>query len=110
MTALVASGFDLAVLGLKSLYLYPPDRANCFTLRGLSMLLEQAGFHLLEVSTPGVLDVEIVTAHCARDPSVDLSPFERQLIESDQHTKDEFQAFLQQRGLSSFARMVMKKP
>ncbi len=108
-TALVASGFDLEVLGLKSRYLYPPDRTNCFSLKGLRRLIENEGFKLLEVSTPGVLDVEIVQAHLRADPSVALSRFERQVVEADAETRAEFQSFLQRRGLSSFARVVAKK-
>lgn len=109
VTALVASGFDLEVLGLKNFYLYPPDRTNCFSLRGLQRLLEAQGFKLLEVSTPGVLDVEIVQAHLKADPSLLLSGFERQIVEADAETRSEFQGFLQRRGLSSFARLVARK-
>lgn len=109
LTALAASGFDMAVLGLQNLYLYPPDRANCFTLQGLSGLLTAAGFSLVEVSTPGVLDVEIVRAHVQRDPTLPLPPFERRLIEADGETHEAFQAFLQQQRLSSFARIVARK-
>ena len=109
VTALVASGFDLAVLGAQNLYLYPPDRANCFTVQGLSTLLRRAGLTLLEVSTPGVLDVEIVRAHLQYDPSLSLSAFERQLVQADQATQEAFQTFLQQQGFSSFARIVTRK-
>lgn len=109
VTALVASGFDVTVLGLRNLYLYPPDRTNCFTVQGLSQLLERSGFTLVEVSTPGVLDVAIVKAHLQQDPLLDLPAFERQLIAADQDTHEAFQAFLQQQGLSSFARMVARR-
>jgi hypothetical protein len=110
VTDLVASGFDLAVLGLRSLYLYPPDRANCFSLEGLCTLLRRAGFGLLEVSTPGVLDIEIVRAHLRRDPTLPVSAFERQVLDADDDTRQAFQAFLQQQSLSSFARIVARKP
>ncbi len=106
VTALVWSGFDLAVLGLRNRYLYPPDRATCFTLAGLERLLERAGFDLVEASTPGVLDVEIVAAHLRHDPSLRLSDFERRLVEADAETRQAFQAFLQERRLSSFARLM----
>ena len=109
VTALVASGFDMAVLGLRNLYLYPPDRTNCFTLQGLQSVLERAGFGLLEVSTPGVLDLEIVQAHRRQDPALALSAFEEQLLAVDQETREAFQAFLQQQRLSSFARLVARK-
>lgn len=109
VTALVASGFDFAVLGTHNLYLCPPDRTNCFSLAGLSRLLQQAGFSLIEVSTPGVLDVEIVRAHAQHDPALPLSAFERQLIEADAPAHEELQAFLQRQRLSSFARLVGRK-
>ncbi len=108
-TALVSSGFDMAVLGLDNLYLCPPDRTNCFSLSGLARLLIEAGFGLIEVSTPGVLDVEVVQAHLHRDPTIRLSLFERQLIGSTDAAREQLQAFLQRGGLSSFARVVAKK-
>ncbi len=110
VTALVASGFDVATLGLNNLYVYPPDRTNCFTIAALERLLTRAGFTLLEVSTPGVLDVEVVRAHLARDPALSISRFERQLVEADPETREAFQAFLQDRRFSSFARYVGRKP
>jgi hypothetical protein len=109
VTALVASGFDVAVLGLDNLYLYPPDRANCFSRRGLEQMLERAGFALLEVSTPGVLDVEVVKAHVRHGVALALGAFERQLLAGDEETRNAFQSFLQQQGLSSFARIVARK-
>lgn len=109
ITALVCSGFDMAVLGLRNLYLFPPDRTNCFSLRGLEVLVSRAGFTLLEVSTPGVLDVEIVQAHLRHDLSLSLSAFERQLLAADSDTHAAFQSFLQQRRMSSFARIVARK-
>ena len=110
VTALVSSGFDVAVLGLQNLYLYPPDRTNCFSLSGLEQLLRGAGFTLLEVSTPGVLDVEIVQTHRHADPALPLSDFERQLLAADHETQHAFQTFLQQNRMSSFARIIGKKP
>ncbi len=109
VTGLVCSGFDLALLGLRNRYLYPPDRANCFTLQGMKLFLERFGLALVEVSTPGVLDVQIVEEHCRLEPGLGLSPFERQLMASDPEARAAFQSFLQQWGLSSFARMVARK-
>lgn len=109
LTALVSSGFDMAVLGSRNLYLFPPDRTNCFSLRGVEALVSGAGFTLVEVSTPGVLDVEIVQAHLRYDPSLPLSAFERQLLAADSDAHAAFQSFLQQRGMSSFARIVARK-
>ncbi len=109
ITALVASGFDMTLLGFNNLYFCPPDRTNCFTLKGLELLLEKNGFALQEVSTPGVLDVEIVQAHVDQNADLSLSSFERELMASGADVKKEFQSFLQKAGLSSFARIVAKK-
>lgn len=109
VTSLVSSGFDFALLGRQNLYLFPPDRTNCFSLTGLETLLARAGFELLEVSTPGVLDVEIVRAHVERDPSIPLSVFESQLLSREREVQGSFQTFLQQNNMSSFARLVGRK-
>lgn len=109
VTAAVCTGFDMRVLGLRNLYLYPPDRTNCFSLKGLELLLANAGLSLLEVSTPGVLDVEVVRAHLNHDPAIQLSDFERKVLGEDAETRGAFQEFLQQQRLSSFARIVGKK-
>jgi hypothetical protein len=109
VTAAVCSGFDMMVLGLRDLYLYPPDRTNCFSLRSLESLLTGAGFRLLEVSTPGVLDLEVILAHLHRDPLLPLSVFEKQLLAADVETREAFQTFLQQNRMSSFARIVALK-
>jgi hypothetical protein len=109
ITASVSSGFDFSTLGFQNLYLYPPDRANCFSLQGLEMLAAKAGFELLERSTPGILDVEIVRTHLAEKQKVSLSAFERELLSKGDEALSEFQTFLQKAGLSSFARLVGRK-
>lgn len=109
ITAQVSSGFDITVLGVRNAYIYPPDRTNCFSLVALKQFLTDAGFDLLEVSTPGVLDVEVVKAHLQHDPEIALSRFEHQLLNADGDTHAAFQSFLQQCGRSSFARLVAKK-
>lgn len=106
VSGLVASGFDIAVLGLRNQYLYPPDRTNCFSIEGLRRLLDGAGFDLIEVSTPGVLDLEIVREHARADPSLAISAFERRLLDAGAETQEAFRAFLQQNELSSSARLV----
>jgi hypothetical protein len=108
VTALVASGFDISALGLQNLYVYPPDRANCFSLGGLVKLLKKAGFVPVETSTPGVLDVEILGAHAAHVPSISLCSFEQQILDSEPEKREAFQTFLQENLMSSFARIVAR--
>lgn len=109
VTSLVCSGFDFQILRDKNLYLFPPDRNNIFSLTGLKTLLAKAGLELLEVSTPGLLDVEIVKTHLNNATDISLSSFEREILKSDEEVRSAFQTFLQQANLSSFARLVCKK-
>ena len=109
LTSLLSSGFDTTLLGFENLYFCPPDRTNFFSLSGLEKFLRNAGFELIEVSTPGVLDVEIVQAHLKQNINVPLSDFERKIMNADQDVKQSFQSFLQKSGLSSFARIVGRK-
>ena len=106
VTALVSSGFDIAALGLNNLYVYPPDRTNCFSVTGLVKLLKSCGLTPVEVSTPGVFDVEIVRAHVQQDRALKLSGFESRIIEADLEKREAFQTFLQENLMSSFARIV----
>ncbi|MDP2599190.1 MAG: hypothetical protein Q8P84_00450, partial [Deltaproteobacteria bacterium] len=109
VTALVSSGFDMTILGRENAYLYPPDRANCFSLDGLHGMLSKAGFKLLEVSTPGVLDVDVVATHFNHGVLAPLSTFEKNVMEAGSEIKMAFQKFLQQSNMSSFARLVAVK-
>lgn len=109
VTGLVASGFDFTVLGEKNAYLIPPDRTNCFTLSTLQEVLRRAGCQLLEVSTPGLLDVAVVKAHWKHRHDIAFSPFEKCLLESNEEQALLFQNFLQQACYSSYARLIARK-
>jgi hypothetical protein len=106
ITGIVASGFDVATLGLRNRYIYPPDRTNCFSIESLVKLAERCGLEPVEVSTPGALDVEIVDGHRRENPDIVLSPFERQLLDAGPERREAFQTFLQENLMSSFARIV----
>lgn len=110
LTTISISGFDLQVLWEKSNSIFPPDRINVLSLEGLILLFERHGFDCLELSTPGLLDIEVVANAYKEDPSIDLPRFVRYLLENrDVNTHHSFQEFLQMNRLSSFTRMVLRK-
>jgi len=110
MTAILASGFDIKELGRHAKNIYPPDRLNVFTVRGLKGLFERHGFECLELSTPGILDLEIVAAALKEDPAVTASAFIRDLgLNGSGDAKREFQEFLQANLLSSYGRILIRK-
>jgi hypothetical protein len=72
--------------------------------------VERAGLELVELSTPGQLDLQLVKHASEQDPSIQLPSFVRHLIDHrDRLAHDDFQAFLQKHRLSSHVRVAAKK-
>lgn len=95
-------GFDIATLGAKSLAV-DAEHVNLFNPASLSLLLERSGFDVLEVTTPGRLDAELVR-DAVLAGSLDLSrqPFLRRvLIDEWGKLGWPFQQFLAANNLSS---------
>ena len=105
LTTLTWDGFDLKVLQDKSDSIHPPHHINFFTKKSIKMLLERYGFSICEITTPGKLDVDIVSKKS--DEINDL--FVSELVSSDNEVKELFQKFLQDAKLSSHMMVVAKK-
>src|SRR6185295_16136615 len=93
-------GFDIAELGSTSLAI-DPEHVNLFNPRSLPALIEACGLEVLEVTTPGRLDVEFVRTAIlegrVREPS---NPFLRRvLIDEWEQLGWPFQQFLSENGL-----------
>ena len=59
-TTLSSMGVDIQVLWEHSKSVQPPHHLNFFNPISVRMLLERIGFDVLEISTPGTLDVDII--------------------------------------------------
>ena len=104
LTTLNGLGLDIQVLWEKSKSVHPPHHINFFNPRSVKVLLERAGFLVLEVSTPGKLDVSILENSLGKVFSDRFwGNFLAQLGEDG---KEQFQQFLADHGLSSHM-MVM---
>ncbi|MBI4596978.1 MAG: class I SAM-dependent methyltransferase [Candidatus Omnitrophica bacterium] len=104
MTTLNGLGLDIQVLWERSKSVQPPHHINFFNPRSIRLLLERSGFRVLEVTTPGQLDVSILEhslGKLLRDRF--WTTFLTQL---GAEGRVEFQGFLQARGLSSHMRVV----
>lgn len=110
LTTRTISGFDLRTLWDKTPYIYVPEHLNLLSIEGLRRLIERAGLDLIELSTPGQLDVELTLHAAAADPAIQLTPFLRSLLENrGEEAREDFQAFLQKHRLSSHARLAALK-
>lgn len=110
LTTRTISGFDLQMLWGKAPYIFAPEHLNLLSVEGIERTLQQSGFELVELSTPGQLDVELVLQACSADPSIVLPPFFTELLaRRDRFAHADFQEFLQKHRLSSHARVAARK-
>lgn len=110
ITTISISGFDLQVLWENSRSIFPIDRINVLSQKGLELLFERHGFEMLEYSTPGVLDFDIVESELKKHPDLPVPRFIRTVLaRDDEQLKQDFQNFLQVNRLSSFVRIVLRK-
>jgi len=104
------SGFDLQTLWERSDTIYPPERLNLLSSSGMMSLCSRHGLEVLEFSTPGLFDVEIVQRAIKSAPNAGWPRFLSQIAtRCDQEVLDGLQEFLQKYRLSSFARLALKK-
>ncbi len=109
ITTRTIMGFDLLTLWDKTPYIFVPEHLNLLSLAGLSLLFEAAGFEIIELSTPGQLDVELTRMAAAADPSIELPRFLAKLLARRPEAHEEFQAFLQKHRLSSHVRIAARR-
>jgi 2-polyprenyl-3-methyl-5-hydroxy-6-metoxy-1,4-benzoquinol methylase len=103
-------GFDVQVLGLKS-SAFQHEHLNYFTPSSVTLLLNQAGFTEVEVSTPGELDVDIVKQMFDNNNSILLhNQFIAHILSLENpQLNNSLQKFLAKESLSSHMWIVGKK-
>ena len=104
-------GFDIETLGVLSNSV-DHEHLNYFNPESLGGLLERSGLMVLEQSTPGKLDAELVR-NKVLDGEFDVSgqPFlKRVLMNEWEKLGESFQDFLVENGLSSNMWIVARKP
>lgn len=110
ITTGTSSGFEYQVLGEHSPNLIPTDRLNLLSMEALSTQIERAGFEIVELSTPGRLDVEIVRRAFERNPDIPLDAFWKYVFHNrSENALHSLQEYLQQFQLSSHVRIAAIK-
>jgi 2-polyprenyl-3-methyl-5-hydroxy-6-metoxy-1,4-benzoquinol methylase len=102
-------GFDIAMLGAGALAV-DAEHVNLFNPASLTGLVQDCGFEVLRVHTPGRLDAEFVHEAALKGEIV-LDPFLQRVLvdEWDEHGWP-FQQFIAQQGLSSHMWLAARRP
>ena len=104
------AGFDIETLGIKS-NTVDHEHLNYFNPGSLISLVKGLGFEVLEISTPGRLDADIVrNMVLSGEFSLEGQPFLKQvLIENWESLGESFQEYLVENQLSSNMWIVARK-
>jgi hypothetical protein len=109
-TAPVASGFEVQTLWERSLTVIPPDKLNLPTVAGLQQIFAAPVWELLELSTPGMFDVEMVRRAMKAEPDAIWPRVVRALVErTNDIGRMALVELLQSQRLTSFARLVARR-
>ncbi|HAZ03482.1 MAG: SAM-dependent methyltransferase [Bacteroidetes bacterium GWF2_42_66] len=103
ITSLGYEGFDILTLGKDSNSISPPHHLNFPSVKGFELLFENAGFTDIQVTTPGILDVDIVLN------SDKIPDFLEVLKSRGTVAINEFQEFLIKNKMSSHVWVLAKK-
>ena len=113
LTTRSGAGFDVAILGPES-SVKPIEHLNLFSVEGLESLFSEFGLGVIEMSTPGQLDVSAVQRtfdSLSPDEQGEWPPYLRYLFQrQDEHLLAAFQEFLQKSRLSSHVVAIGEKP
>ncbi|MEM5875584.1 MAG: class I SAM-dependent methyltransferase [Candidatus Aenigmatarchaeota archaeon] len=100
-------GFDFIILSRNSDNIGGPNHLNYFNMRSIEILLKRTGFSVIEIETPGMLDVDIVYNKSKKYKIKDK--FINFLITKRVEVLPNFQKFLQENKLSSNMMVVAQK-
>ena len=109
LTTLNGKGFDILLLWEKSRNIMPPHHLNFFNTKSIRILLEEAGFKIVELSTPGRLDWDIVEG-MIRNEGLELGRFwDRLAYEGSDDCKKGLQDWISKSNLSSHMSVLARK-
>lgn len=107
-TTLNGQGFDIQLLWEKSKSISPPHHLNFFNTNSIKYLLKKCGFSVLDISTPGKLDWDIVENMIEKD-GVEVGRFWNYIAMANNNTKEDLQEWITKNKLSSHMRILCRK-
>ncbi len=108
ITTLNGQGFDIQLLWEKHKNVSPPHHLNFANPQSICILLQDCGFEVEELTTPGRLDWDIVEKMITED-KVDLGRWWNGVCNLSENAKTELQEWISKNNLSSHLRVVAKK-
>ena len=109
LTTLNGLGFDIQLFWERSKSVTPPHHLNFFNPYSIRLLLEKRGFTLIEVSTPGQLDWDIVEGGFLQE-KLDPGRFFKSVSKyGSSQAKKDLQSWLCNYDFSSHMRVVAQK-
>ncbi|MFH2047093.1 MAG: class I SAM-dependent methyltransferase [Pseudomonadota bacterium] len=109
LTTLNGLGFDIQLLWERSKSVMPPHHLNFFNTQSIRLMLEKMGFTLIEVSTPGQLDWDIVESGY-RQESLDPGRFFSTVSKyGSAQAKKDLQSWIGRHNFSSHMRVIAQK-
>jgi SAM-dependent methyltransferase len=109
LTTLNGKGFDIMLLREKSKSIAPPQHLNFFNPTSIKYLLERIGFEIVEISTPGMLDWDIVEGMIKNEGIKQGKFWDLLAKEGSEMCKKELQNWIAKNNLSSHMRILAKK-
>ncbi len=109
LTTLNGLGFDIQILWERAKSVSPPHHLNFFNPGSIRRLLERVGFDIIEISTPGQLDWDIIEG-AYRHEGTDPGRFFRTLSKyGTAEAKSDLQGWIRRHNLSSHMRLIARK-
>lgn len=106
-TTLSGAGLDIQVLWEKSKSVSPPHHLNFLNPHSVGILLERVGFEMLEVTTPGKLDVDILVNGRSHIEDRFWQTF---VAMATEEAKEQWQNVISASGWSSHMMVICRKP
>ena len=108
MTTLNGQGFDIQLLWERSKSINPPHHLNFFNPQSVVLLLKHCGFEIVEVSTPGELDWDIVEGMIKNEKFYSGRFWDFFSRYGTLESKQELQDWISRNNLSSHMRIIAK--
>jgi len=109
LTTLNGLGFDIQILWERAKIVFPPQHLNFFNPHSMEALMVRKGFEIVEITTPGQLDWDIIEGayqHDRLDPGRFFKTVSRY---GTAEAKRDLQQWIRDNHFSSHMRVIAKK-